>query len=79
MTTTQKLYISFSKALNIDIALINENLKYQSITQWDSISHMILVSQIEEDFSVSLDTNDVIDMNSVAKAKEILIRFGVEF
>lgn len=79
MTNTEKLYNSFATALIIDLSMINDDLKYQSITQWDSISHMILVSQIEEDFGVSLDTNDVIDMSTVGKAKEILTKLGIVF
>ena len=79
MTNSQKLYNSFATALNIELSMINDDLKYQSITQWDSISHMILVSQIEEDFGVSLDANDVIDMSTVEKAKKILTRLGINF
>lgn len=79
MTNSEKLYNSFAQALNIDLAMINDDLRYQSITQWDSISHMILVSQIEEDFSVSLGTDEVIDMSTVAKAREILTKLGVRF
>lgn len=79
MTNSKKLYNSFATALSIDLSMITDDLKYQSITQWDSISHMILVSQIEEDFGVSLDTNDVIDMSTVGKAREILTKLGVVF
>ncbi len=79
MNNSGKLYSSFAKALNIDIVQVSDELKYQSITQWDSISHMILISQIEEDFGVSLDTNDVIDMSSVGKAREILSSKGISF
>ncbi len=79
MTNTEKLYNTFATALSIDLSMVNDDLKYQSITQWDSISHMILVSQIEEDFGVSLDTNDVIDMSTVGKAREILARLGINF
>jgi len=79
MNNNEKLYKSFANALNIDPSLINDDLKYQSIKQWDSISHMMLISYIEEDFGVSLDTDDVIDMSSVAKAREILTKHNISF
>lgn len=79
MTNLQKLKQSFSIALNITIESVNDDLSYQSITQWDSISHMVLISQLEEDFEVSIDTDDVIDLSSVSKAKEILFKLGVNF
>jgi acyl carrier protein len=79
MTNTEKLTSAFADALTIDQALVNDALAYQSIPEWDSISHMVLISRIEEAFSVSIDTDDVIDMNSVAKAKEILKKYNITF
>jgi acyl carrier protein len=79
MTNSEKLYNAFAEALNIDLNKINDNLVYQSIAQWDSISHMVLISQIEEAFNVSLETDDVIDMSSVGKAKEILSKYKIIF
>jgi acyl carrier protein len=79
MDNNEKLYRSFANALNIEISAINDDLKYQSIKQWDSISHMMLISIIEEDFGVSLETDDVIDMSSVAKAREILTKYNIKF
>jgi acyl carrier protein len=75
----QKLYNSFSTALNIGLDQVTLELTYQSITEWDSITHMVLISQLEDDFNVSIDTDDVIDMSSVAKAQEILTNYGVTF
>ncbi len=77
MTNLEKLSLAFSNALIIDVSKISDELKYQSIPEWDSISHMVLISQIEEDFGISLDTDDVIDMSSFAKAREILSKYGI--
>jgi len=79
MENKNKLYNSFAIALNISQDQIKDSLAYQSIPEWDSISHMILISKLEEDFEVSIDTEDVIDMSSVAKALEILTKLGVQF
>ena len=79
MTNTEKLTIAFSDALAIDPGAVKDSLTYQSIPEWDSISHMVLISRIEETFDVSIDTDDVIDMSSVAKAKEILKKYNITF
>ncbi|MBI4947389.1 MAG: acyl carrier protein [Bacteroidetes bacterium] len=79
MTQTEKLKKAFAEALIIDEALVTDTLKYQSIPQWDSITHMVLVSSIEEAFELSLDTEEIIDLSSVAKAKEILSKKGITF
>jgi acyl carrier protein len=79
MTNQEKLVEVFVNALNINNADIQDSLSYQSIPEWDSVSHMILVSEIETAFDVTLDTDDVIDLSSVGKAKEILAKHNITF
>ncbi|MCR4754946.1 MAG: acyl carrier protein [Lachnospiraceae bacterium] len=56
-------------------------LKYQDITAWDSVGHMSLIAAIEDAFDIMMDTDDIIDLNSYEKGKEILAKpdYGVEF
>jgi len=79
MENNQKLVHSFQEALGIESNLVKDNLTYQSIPEWDSISHMILISQLEEDFNVSIETDDVIDLSSFEKSREILTKLGINF
>jgi hypothetical protein len=39
---------------------------------------MVLVAELESRFGIMLETDDMIDMSSYAKALEILQRYGVE-
>jgi acyl carrier protein len=79
MDNNTKLKEAFAEALGINQENVVDELTYQSIPEWDSITHMILISQLEDVFSVSIDTDDVIDMSSVAIAREILKKYNVEF
>ena len=79
MTNVQKLTNAFANALMITEDKVVDSLKYQSITEWDSLSHMVLITEIEDSFNISLDTEDVIDMSSVLKAKEILAKHNIVF
>lgn len=74
-----KLIETFAKALNVSSEIITDELSYQSIPEWDSVSHMVLISFLEEAFEVSIDTDDVIDLSSVAKAREILKKLNISF
>lgn len=76
---SEKLVQAFSTALEIDPSTVKDELKYQSIPEWDSMSHMFLISEIEEAFDVEIDTDDVIDLSSVGKAKEILGKYDISF
>ncbi len=55
-----------------------ENLEYQSIEAWDSIGHMGVVAEIEDVFDITFETDDIIDLSSFNKGKEILLKYGIE-
>lgn len=74
-----KLKEAFANALAIDTDQVHLDLKYRGIPEWDSISHMVLISELETVFDVEIETDDVIDMSSVQKAQEILTKYGVKF
>ena len=74
----EQLKNAFAEALGIDEAQIDDDLKYNEIPEWDSVAHMTLVGEIEDSFEIMLDTNDIIDMSSFAKAKEIVSRYLAE-
>ena len=73
-----KLKESFAEALDVSIEIINDQLEYRGIDEWDSITHMFLISQIEDDFDVSISPDDVIDMSSFSKALELIKRLKNE-
>ena len=73
-----KLKTIFKESLNIDIESVVDELTYNSIPEWDSVAHMALIAEIEDAFDIMLDTDDVLDMSSFAKAKEILVKYEVE-
>jgi acyl carrier protein len=71
----QKLKTIFASSLGIDENLVNDGLRYAEIPQWDSVAHMALVANIENDFDIMIDTDDVIDMSSFEKAKQIVEKY----
>ena len=80
MTNLEKYDRVFIDALEI-AADVLPGLKYQDIETWDSVGHMRLVAALEEAFDIMLDTDDIIDLSSYEKGKEILSKetYGVAF
>lgn len=76
--TNDRLINVFAEALGLPAVSITDDLAYNSIKEWDSTAHMILVAALEDTFEVMLDTDDIIDMSSVAKAREILRKYDIE-
>jgi acyl carrier protein len=69
---------SFIESLSISEEIINDNLEYNSIPEWDSIAHMGLISELEDKFKITFETDDIIDFSSFQKGKEILKKYKIE-
>ena len=72
MKNKNKYIEIFTKSLSIDKKKFKETIKYNDIPEWDSIGHMTLLSDLEEGFKISIDTDDVIDFSSFKKGIQIL-------
>ena len=79
MSAQQNLVEAFSTALSIPSEAVKDGLTYNTIPEWDSTAHMILIAELEDKFDIMLDTDDIIDMSSVAQAKVILGKYNIEF
>lgn len=55
-----------------------DNLEYNSIPEWDSIGHMSLISELEENFKISMETDDIVDFSSFKKGKDILLKYKIK-
>lgn len=80
MTNEEKLKNAFASTFKISHEVVKDDLKYRDIPQWDSLAHMMLVAALEDAFDVMFETEQVLDMSSYAKAREILAKeHGIEF
>ncbi|MEG0740831.1 MAG: acyl carrier protein [Clostridia bacterium] len=77
MTNQEKYLNAFVQALEVRAADA-PNLVYGESAEWDSVGHMSLVAALEEAFDLMLDMDDIIDLSSFEKGKEILRKYDVE-
>lgn len=54
-----------------------EEAVYGQTRGWDSLGHMTLVGEIEDAFDLLLAPEDIIDMASFARTREILSKHGI--
>jgi acyl carrier protein len=57
-----KLNKIFSDVFLVDINSINESISQDSLSQWDSIGHLNLITSIEEEFSIIFSEQEITDM-----------------
>ena len=77
MNNKQKYNQVFMESLSVDESALGDKLEYNTISSWDSIGHMTMISDIEEAFDIAMETEDVIDFSSYEKGIEILAKYGI--
>lgn len=60
------------------ISEITDTMSPDDIEEWDSITHMDLCAKFEENFDISLDVEDIAEMETIGQMKEILRKYNVE-
>ena len=75
----ERLKSAFIQALALPGDTDFERLEYGVSGGWDSVAHMQLVAEIENTFDVMLPTEDVINMSSFVRAREIVAKHGIAF
>lgn len=73
MTNLKKYAKVFCETLEISEEKL-ANLQYQDVELWDSVGHMTLIANLEEEFDIMFETDDIIDLSSYEKGMEILTK-----
>lgn len=72
MTNIEKYKKAFTESLGINLKDLKDSLQYNDIPEWDSIGHMTLMSNLEDAFNITIETDDIVDFSSFKKGIEIL-------
>jgi acyl carrier protein len=62
----------FAEVFAIPENSVADTLELRQISSWDSMSHMLLITRIEEVFSVQLTGDEIADMKSVGDSRRAL-------
>ena len=78
MTNKKKYEEVFINSFSLNKSELNEKLVYESVLDWDSVGHMGMIAELEEVFSIELETDDIIDFSSFERGKELLKKYGID-
>lgn len=67
----------FFNELGIGDDQFSDDLAYNSIPEWDSASHMVIIIAMEEKFGVELSPDDVVSMTTIPKIYAVLQSKGI--
>ncbi|MDF0479337.1 acyl carrier protein [Vagococcus sp. PNs007] len=74
-----KLNEIFKRTFNIKDEELDFLFNKENVTNWDSLGHITLVSEIENDFEVMMETEDILALNSFDDAIKILEKNEISF
>ena len=76
-TTDEKLKDIVAKVLLIDETNISDGMSRKSVKEWDSMAHLMLVSEIESAFEVTMNDDDIMEIQTVGDIKKTLKKLGI--
>ena len=77
MNNLERYIQAFMDALEVPAA-DTPGLVYGESAAWDSVGHMTLVAKLEDQFDIMMEMDDIVDLSSFEKGKEILRKYAVE-
>jgi len=68
----QQLVAIVSRTLNVDPSTVTPETSPENTAAWDSIGHLNLILELEEEFQVRFPTEQIPQLNSVARLQEAI-------
>ncbi len=63
---------AFEAAFDIDPLLISMETSASDIPDWDSVGHLSLAGELEQAFEISLDVDELLEMENVREIVRII-------
>ncbi len=67
----------FISIFNVDVSELNRDFAFRLIKRWDSITHLALVTAIEDEFNIMFDSDDILGFLSYEDGKKIMAKYDI--
>lgn len=78
MTNLEKYNAIFTEVFGATADQLGDNYSKETVSEWDSVHQLNIVSLLEEAFDLMLDPEDIMACASYNAGKEILANNGIE-
>ncbi len=79
MTKMQVIFEDIiSKILLLEKDQINNNVSRVDLEEWDSMTHLALVSELEQVFNIILSDDDVTEIKTIGDVKKTLNKYKIK-
>ena len=78
MANLEKYNNAFVQVFGAKVEELSDNYGKETVDEWDSVHQLSLIAEFEEAFDIMFDPEDIMEMTSYAKGKELLKKYEVE-
>ncbi len=79
MNSKEKYDDIFTSIFSVDCSSLNDTFNFKDIEAWDSLTHLTLITELEDAFDVMFETDDILHFGGYENGKKILTKYGVRF
>ena len=78
MNAEDKLKSLFKDIFQVDESDFRDDLKPGTVKEWDSVSYLVLFTALEDEFDIQIRSEELIELTTVGKIRELLKSRGIE-
>ena len=75
----EKIIDIVSNILLVDKEEITDKISRKDFEAWDSMTHLVIISELEQSFDIILDDEDIAAINTIGDIKSILTKYEISF
>lgn len=79
MSNKEKYNEIFISIFGVEKEQLDEAFNFKDIEHWDSMTHLMLISELETNFDVMFETDDILHFGGYLNGLAILKKYGVDF
>ena len=78
MSNLEKYNNAFVEVFGVEENVLGVNFDKDSVDGWDSVHQLNIIALLEEAFDIMLDPEDIMELTSYEKGKELMAKYEVE-
>lgn len=78
MSNIEKYNNAFVEVFGVEESALDANFNKDSVDGWDSVHQLNIIALLEESFDIMLDPEDIMELTSYEKGKELMAKYEVE-
>ncbi len=78
MSNIEKYNNAFVEVFGVEESVLGANFNKDSVDGWDSVHQLNIIALLEESFDIMFDPEDIMELTSYEKGKELIAKYEVE-